>query len=53
LKEEADHATSENGPFYRIFSAKQERVRIKAEALLIKNNIKASELERIKADLVK
>jgi hypothetical protein len=53
LKEPDPHHASENGPFYKIRSAKQERVKIKAEALLITNNMKASELDKIKADLIK
>ena len=54
LEEEGgEHHASENAPFYRVFSATQERVKIKAEALLIKNNMKSSELDKIKADLLK
>lgn len=46
-----DHP-SENGPFYFVKSTKSSKVKMKADALMIKNNIKPGLFQQIRNDVI-
>ena len=52
IQEEPDHHMSENGPFYYVKDFKNKKVRMKADALLIKNNLTATAFEQIKPQIM-
>ena len=52
IKEEEGHHHSENGPFFYVKDFKNKKVRMKADALLIKNNLSPSTFEMIKPQLM-
>jgi hypothetical protein len=48
IKEEDGHHDSLNGPFYHLVDSTHRKVRMKADALKIKNNLTSAQFELIK-----
>ena len=48
IHEDDPHHKSDNGPFYFVKDFKNKKVRMKADALLIKNNLTPTTFELIK-----